>query len=149
MSLANIPHKYLTYEQARDIFDKGSFPYEYDRDKPLKPWEQWDDYSDEILRGEAVKGDCEDSAFTWGSLAYLEYGVSKDVICLVRGRSPQAHKGTVFDHAWAVIDGWLFDIWETGPRELEFCQHEPHDFITMADPMTPHYWFPAFTDMNA
>ena len=140
-------HEYLDFKEARNLFDMSILKYKLDydlTDPNVKDYDLWNDFSDQIIAGEKVEGDCEDSAFTWGALAYRKFQVPRDKIFLVRGRSPLAFPGVAFDHAWAVIDGWVFDIWETGPVEVEMCKHMPTDWLCMADPLTARMAFPWF-----
>ena len=131
----------MKYRMAHELFNWVNLPYQLDIiTSSGKSFDQWRDHSTAIMAGLQPKGDCEGSAMTWGALAYKEFHVTRDEILLVRGKTPQCNPAHDFDHAWAYIDGWVFDIWEKGPVTVEMQKNRPHDYISMANPLTARYW---------
>jgi hypothetical protein len=109
----------LTNRMAKELFNWVRLPYELDIiTSSGKDFDQWTDHSQAIRDGEHPKADCEDSALTWGSFAYTDFNVPRDRILLVRGRTPSCSPFHPFDHAWTLIDGRVFDIWETFANKL-------------------------------
>lgn len=95
--------------------------------------DEWNDYSDVVLSGHSIEGDCEDFCMTVVAVLIKKYNLPKDNFLICRVCTQDGVKvGKAFDHAIAVYVEedvwWVIDNLQQGVVKYEHTDYKWWDY---------------------